>query len=113
MDVIYRLGRASAAEVHARMPDPPAPTAVRTFLRILEDKGHLRHEKEGPRHIYVPTTPWPSLQRSALRHLLRSLFDGSPSAVVATLLDVSERELSPAERDELVEMIRRARAEER
>ena len=113
MDLIYRRGRATAAEVHAALPDAPTPTAVRTWLRILEEKGHLRHEKDGPRHVYVPTVAWEDVRRSAVRHLLGALFDGSPSAVVAALLDVSGRRLSERERSEIVGMIERARAEER
>ena len=111
MDVVYRRGRVTAAQVHAALPDAPSPTAIRTWLRILEEKGQLRHEKDGPRHVYLPTTPWVSVQRSALRHLLRSMFDGSPTAVVATLLDVSERKLSRAEREDIMRMIERARAD--
>ena len=113
MDVVYRRGRATAVEVHEALPDAPTPTAVRTWLRILEEKGHLRHEKDGPRHVYVPTVAWDDVQRSAVRHLLGALFDGSPSAVVATLLDVSDGALTEAERAELVELIARARAAER
>jgi len=113
MDVVFRLGRASASEIHERLPDPPSATAVRTMLRILEDKGHLKHEKDGPRHIYLPTVPRDSAQRSAAAHLLRTFFGGSPRAAVATLLDLSERPLTPRERDELVEMIRREREEGR
>jgi predicted transcriptional regulator len=113
MDVIYRLGRASAADVHARLPDAPAPTAVRTLLRILEDKGHLRHEREGVRHIYLPTVPQEAARESALRHLMRTFFAGSASAAVAALLDVSDGELTDAQREELVRKIRRSRARER
>ena len=109
MDVIGRRGRASAAEVHARMPDPSSATAVRTMLRILEDKGHLRHDKEGPRYMYTATSPRESVQRSAATHLLRTFFGGSLKTAVAALLDTSERPLSEQEREELVEMIRRER----
>jgi predicted transcriptional regulator len=113
MDVVFRMGRASAAEVHARLPDAPSATAVRTMLRILEDKGHLRHEKDGPRHIYLPTVPRDSAQRTAAAHLLRTFFGGSPRAAVAALLNLSERPLTPAEREELVELIRQEREEGR
>ena len=112
MEVIYRRGRASAAEVHAGIPDAPSPTAVRTLLRILEDKGHLRHEKDGQRHLYLPTTPREAARESALRHVLRTFFGGSPKAAVAALLDASDRDLTEREREELIEMIRVARAEE-
>lgn len=113
MDVVYGLGRATAAEIHARLPEPPHPAAVRTLLRILEEKGHLRHEKDGPRHVYFPTTPRAVAQRSALRHLLGTFFAGSRAAAVAALLDESERPLSAAERRELDEVIRRLRADGR
>lgn len=113
MDVAHRLGRASAREIRARLPDPPTATAVRTLLRILESKGHLRHEKEGPRHMYIPTVAREAAQRTAAAHLLRTFFGGSPRAAVAALLDLSERPLSPAERAELVEMIRAEREEGR
>jgi predicted transcriptional regulator len=113
MDVVYALGRATATEVHARLPEPPHAAAVRTLLRILEDKGHLRHEKEGPRHIYYPTTPRAIAQKSAVRHLLGTFFDGSRAAAVEALLDESEKPLTPAERRELDAVIRRLRADGR
>jgi predicted transcriptional regulator len=106
MDVVYALGSATAVEVHARIPEPPTLTAVRTLLRILEDKGRLRHQKEGQRHVYLPTTPRGTAQRSAIRELLRTFFSGDTTTAVATLLDVSERELTGAEREELVRLIR-------
>src|SRR5438034_2811302 len=83
MDVVYRLGRASAADIHGQLPDPPVAAAVRTMLRILEEKGHLRHEKEGPRHIYLPTIPRKVAQKSAVRHLIGTFFAGSRAAAVA------------------------------
>jgi len=113
MDVIYHLGRATAAEVHERLPDAPSATAVRTLLRILEEKGHLRHERDGVRHVYLPTVPRDAAQRSAVAHLLRTFFGGSPKAAMATLLDLSERPLTQQERDELVAMIRRERGDGR
>ena len=109
MDVVYREGRATAALVHVRLPDPPCSAAVRTMLRILEGKGHLRHEKEGPRHVYYPTTPRDEAQTSALRHLTGTFFGGSRTAVVAALLDESERPLSASERQELSAVITRLR----
>ena len=113
MDVVHALGRATAAEVHARLDDAPSPTAVRTLLRILEDKGHLRHEKDGPRHVYLATVARTTAQRSALKHLMSTLFGGSPSALVATLLDVSERNMTAAERAEMLALIRQAQERER
>jgi predicted transcriptional regulator len=111
MDVVYRLGRATASEIHDRLPDPPHAAAVRTLLRILERKGELRHEKEGPRHVYLPTTPRAVAQQSAVRHLLGTFFGGSRADAVAALLDDSERPLSAAEREQLAGVIRRLRAE--
>jgi predicted transcriptional regulator len=113
MDVVYKLGRASAADIHERLPEPPVAAAVRTMLRILEEKGHLRHEKEGPRHIYVPTTPRKVAQKSALRHLLGTFFDGSRAAAVAALLDESDRPLTDAERDDLEQVLKRLRSQGR
>jgi BlaI family transcriptional regulator, penicillinase repressor len=113
MDVVYGRGRATAAEVHAALPDPPCAAAVRTMLRILEGKGQLRHEKDGPRHIYLPTTPRPVAQRSALRHLLGTFFGGSRAAAVAALLDDSERPFTAAERAELEAVVRQLRQEGR
>jgi predicted transcriptional regulator len=113
MDIVFRLGRASAAQIHQQLPDPPHAAAVRTLLRILESKGQLRHEKDGPRHVYLPVTPRRQAQRSAVRHLLSTFFDGSRSAAIAALLDDHERPLTPGERRELDETLRRLRAEGR
>jgi predicted transcriptional regulator len=111
MDVVYRLGRATATEIHERLPDPPHAAAVRTLLRILERKGELRHEKDGPRHVYYPTMPRNVAQQSAVRHLIGTFFGGSRAAAVAALLDESERPLSAAEREQIAGVIRRLRAE--
>lgn len=113
MDIVHRMGRASAADIHERLPDPPTATAVRTMLRILEDKGHLRHEKQGARHIYLATVERESAQRSALAHLVRTFFNGSRKAAFAALLDQSERPLTQGEREDLVRMIDREREEGR
>jgi predicted transcriptional regulator len=111
MDVVYSAGGATAATIHGRLPDPPVPAAVRTMLRILESKGHLRHEKDGPRHIYYPTTPRNVAQKSAVRHLIGTFFGGSRTAAVVALLDDAERPLTGAERTELAGVIKRLRAE--
>ena len=113
MDIVYRLGRASAADIQAQLPDPPCAAAVRTMLRILEDKGQLSHEEEGRRHVYVPATPRSVAQKSAVKHLLGTFFGGSRSAAIAALLDESDRPLSRTERAELDTLIRRLRAEGR
>ena len=77
MDVVYRLGRATAAEVQEGLPDPPSYSAVRALLRVLEEKGHLRHEQDGPRNVYVPTVPRDAARSSAVRALLETFFGGS------------------------------------
>ena len=110
MDVVYRRGHATAAEIHADLPDPPVAAAVRTLLRILEEKGHLRHEKEGPRHVYYPVTPRSVAQRSAVKHLIGTFFNGSRAAAIAALLDESERPMTTDEREQIDSAIRRLRA---
>jgi len=110
MDVVYRRGHATAAEIHAELPDPPVAAAVRTLLRILEEKGHLRHEKEGPRHVYYPVTPRSVAQRSAVKHLIGTFFNGSRAAAIAALLEESERPLTNDEREQIDMAIRRLRA---
>jgi predicted transcriptional regulator len=111
MDIVYRQGHATATEIHRELPDPPHAAAVRTTLRILEEKGHLRHEKEGQRHIYFPRTPRSVAQRSAVRHLIGTFFNGSRAAAAAALLDESDRPLSRAEREQLDAVIKRLRTE--
>lgn len=111
MDVVYRLGKATAAEIHDHLPDPPVAAAVRTMLRILEEKGQLRHEKDGLRHIYYPVTPRSVAQRSAVRHLVGTFFSGSRAAAIAALLDDADKPLSETERAELSHVIRKLRAE--
>ena len=113
MDVIYARGRATVAEVRELLPDPPSYSAVRALLRILEEKGHLRHEQEGPRYVFLPTVPPEKARRSALEHLLHTFFDGSAEGAVAALLDLEASRLSPAEFERLAEMIERARREGR
>lgn len=113
MDVIYRLGRATAAEVLDRLPDPPGYSAVRALLRILEEKGHLRHEQDGQRYVYLPTVPRDAAKESALKHLLRTFFDGSTEDAVAALLDLKGDDLSAKELDRLARMIENARQQER
>jgi predicted transcriptional regulator len=111
MDIVYQRGRATAAEIHEQLPDPPCAAAVRTQLRILEDKGHLKHEKEGPRHVYYPTVAHSVAQRSAVKHLLGTFFNGSRAAAVAALLEESDRPLSSEERQQITTVIRRLKAE--
>ena len=112
MDSIYRRGRATAAEVLADLPDPPSYSAVRAMLRLLEDKGHLRHEQDGPRYVFLPVVHRDRAQRSALTHVVRTFFNGSATDAFAALLDEGGK-LSQADLDRLAEMIDRAREEGR
>ena len=89
MDVLYGAGRATAADVRARMPEPPSYSAVRTLLRILEEKGHVRHEQDGIRYVYVPTVTPAKAQRSALKHLIDTFFGGSAARGMAALVELS------------------------
>lgn len=109
VDALYKLGRASAAEVRAELPDPPSYSAVRALLRILEDKGHVRHEQDGPRYVYAPTVTRDSAKRSAMRHILNTFFDGSAAQAMSALLDVSSSRLSDSELDRLERLIDGAR----
>ena len=113
MSVFHLLGRSTAAEVLAEMPDPPSYSAVRAMLRILEDKGQLKHEQEGPRYVYSTTMPVERAGRSALRDVVTTFFAGSAEEAVATLIDMNERKLSGEELDRLADLINRAREEGR
>jgi predicted transcriptional regulator len=109
IDILYAQGRATAAEVQAALPDPPSYSAVRAMLRILEDKGHVKHEQDGPRYVYVPTVARDNAKRSALRHMLQTFFDGSAEQAISALLDDSSTRLSDRELDRLARMIDLAR----
>jgi predicted transcriptional regulator len=113
MDALYRLRRATAAEVREALPDAPSYSAVRTFLRILEEKGCVEHTADGPRYVYAPTAPLRAARRRAAKRLLETFFDGSIPLAVATLLDVSAARLSDAEIEELESSIEKARKEGR
>ena len=113
MDVVYELGQATVSEVRSRLPDPPSYSAVRALLRVLEDKGHLRHKQDGPRYVYLAKVPRDKASRSALRRMLQTFFDGSTADAVAALLDMNASDLSPDELDRLAEMIDQARREGR
>ena len=113
MDVIYRLGRATAADVLAQLPDPPSYSAVRAMLRVLEEKGHLRHEQDGPRYVFLPTVNRARARQSALRHLVRTFFDGSAEEAVAALLDMTDGQMSDAELARLSALIEHAKREGR
>lgn len=109
LDILYQRGQATAAEVQSALPEPPSYSAVRALLRILEDKGHVRHEQDGPRYVYLPMVPRDNAQRSAMRHLLQTFFDGSAEQAISALLDDSSAKLSSAELDRLARMIDTAR----
>jgi BlaI family penicillinase repressor len=113
MDVIYRAGRATAAEVLTQMSEPPSYSAVRALLRVLEEKGHLRHEEDGPRYVFLPTVPRERARQSALRQVLHTFFDGSTEQAVAALLDLQSTRLSDAELARLSQRIADARKEGR
>jgi BlaI family transcriptional regulator, penicillinase repressor len=97
--------------VRASMPDAPSYSAVRTLLRVLEDKGHVRHRAEGLRYVYMPTIARDRAKRTAVKHLLKTYFNGSPEQIVAALLDVSSTELTREELDRMAEMIEKAKRE--
>jgi predicted transcriptional regulator len=111
MDVIYRRGQATAAEVLADLEDPPSYSAVRALLRVLEDKGHLRHEQQGPRYVFLPVVTRDRARRSALKRLVLTFFDGSAEAAVAALLEHAK--MSPHELERLSRLIDKARDEGR
>jgi predicted transcriptional regulator len=113
MDVLYQLGEATAAEVMERLPEPPSYSAVRAMLRLLEEKGHLEHELDGPRYVYKPTLAHGKAQRSALKHLVETFFEGSTEQAVAALLDLSKSRLSDDELDRLAQLIEQAKKEGR
>ncbi len=113
MEVVYRLGRASASDVLANLPDPPSYSAVRGMLRLLEEKGHLRHEQDGVRHVYFPTVPRDDIRESTMRHVLRTFFAGSMTAAMAALLDATDEPPSDRELDKLARMIQQAREQGR
>jgi predicted transcriptional regulator len=113
MDVVWIRGRATAQEVRDGIPDAPGYSAVRALLRILEEKGHLRHEQDGPRYVFLPTVPRERARRSAMRRLVRTFFDGSTSQAVAALLDLDASKLDAADLDRLATLISQARKEGR
>jgi predicted transcriptional regulator len=113
MDVLYRLGRATAAEILESLPEPPGYSAVRAMLRVLEEKKHIRHEEKELRYVFMPVVPREKARRSAVRHMLDTFFEGSPEQAVATLLDISGRNLSDDDYDRLSALIEKARKEGR
>jgi predicted transcriptional regulator len=113
MDILHRRGRATAHEVMDDLADPPSYSAVRTFLRLLEERGHVRHEQDGPRYVYTPTVARRDAQRSALAHLVDTFFDGSIEDAVATLVESSKPKLSAQELDRIAALVAKAKKEGR
>jgi predicted transcriptional regulator len=110
MDVLYERGRATAAEILAALPDPPSYSAIRALIKVLEDKGHVKHQEDGPRYVFTPSVPRSKARRNAVKHLLQTFFDDSASEAVASLLG-SAGKLKPEELDKIEELIARARKE--
>jgi len=111
MDVLYRRGRATAAEVMQDLTGDPHSSTVRTQLRVLEEKGHVRHEEEGLRYVYMPAVPRHAARKSALRHLVETFFDGSTEKAVAALLGREGSRLSDEELDRIADLIAKTRKE--
>ena len=109
MEIVYRKGSATAAEVHEELPERPTYSAVRALLRVLEEKGHLRHRQEGPRYVYSPTVPRDRARRSALQRVLGTFFAGSVTDAVAALLDLESDRLDEEELQRLAQLVAEAR----
>ena len=110
MDILYRRGRATAGEVMEELSGDPNYSTVRTQLRVLEEKGHVRHEELGLRYVYTPNVPRSSARKSALRHLVETFFDGSAEGAVAALLGGESAKLSDEELDRIAELVKKSRA---
>jgi len=111
LDILYARGRASAAEILESLPDPPGYSATRALLRVLEQKGHVRHEEDGPRYVFLPRVSRQRASVTALRHVLNTFFDGSAVAAATALVDGSASKLSTEELDRLEALIEKARKE--
>lgn len=113
MDILYQRGKASATEVREAMPDAPSYSAVRAMLRVLEEKGHVKHVEEGLKYVYVPVVAREKAKKSAVKHVLDTFFSGSPEQIVAALLDVSAEKLTREELDRMGDLIEKAKREGR
>ena len=113
MDVIYSRGQATATEVLENLSDPPSYSAIRALLRILEEKGHLRHEQIGQKYVFLPIVEREQVKHSALRRVLQTFFGGSAEETVAALLDISQEQISDEELKRMEELISQARQEGR
>jgi BlaI family transcriptional regulator, penicillinase repressor len=113
MDVLIAQGRASASDIQSLIPDPPGYSAIRATLRVMEEKGYIRHEQNGPAYVYAPKIAPERAKRSALKHILNTFFAGSAERMVAALLDVSSGNLDPSELDRIAALVEEARREGR
>jgi BlaI family transcriptional regulator, penicillinase repressor len=113
MDVLYRLGRATATDIMAEVPGAPGNSTIRTQLRVLERKGHVKHEEIGLRYIYMPTVPRHSARKSALRHVVDTFFDGSTAKAVAALLGGEGARVTDEDLERIAELVRNARGDSR
>lgn len=111
LEILYERRKASAAEVRQAMPDAPGYSAVRALLRVLEEKGHVRHEEQGPKYVYLPVVARNKASRSAVKQVMDTFFSGSPEQIVAALLDVSAARLTREELDRMAAMIEQAKRE--
>ena len=109
VDALYRLGRATAGEILEALPEAPAYSTVRTQLRVLEEKGHVRHEEHGLKYVYMPVVPRHAARRSAISHLVNTFFEGSHAGLVAALLGSDAARLSDEELERIARLIKRAR----
>jgi predicted transcriptional regulator len=112
MDVLYERGRATAAEILAALPDPPSYSAIRALIKVLEDKGHVKHQEDGPRYVFTPSVPRSKARRNAVKHLLQTFFDDSAGEAVASLLGLSAGKLKPEELDKIEQLIAQAREQQ-
>ena len=113
MDILYQRGKASASDVREAMDAAPGYSAVRAMLRVLEEKGHIKHQAEGLKYVYVPVVARDKAKRSAVKHVMETFFNGSAEQIVAALLDVSSTRLTREELDRMSEMIEKAKREEK
>ena len=113
MDVLHQRGHATAAEVQAAMPEPPSYSTVRALLRILEEKGYIKHRRDGARYVFLPRASRETARRSALRRVVSTFFQGSVTQAMAALLDTADIELPDSELQKLQQMINQARKEGR
>jgi predicted transcriptional regulator len=111
LEILYRAGKASVSEVRESLNEPPTYSGVRAMLRVLEEKGHVKHENEGLKYVYVPVVNRDKAKKSAVKHLLDTFFRDSPEQVVAALLDVSSKRLTREELDRMSQMIEKAKRE--